>query len=281
MMRFMRRWSIRHWSIRRRLIFAPLLIYLAIVAVLALLETKLMYPAPDPSQGDWNPSWLEYEDVTCTTRFGNTIHGWYCPHSSAKTTILFCHGNGEHVAYLADELEFLRQRYSANVFAFDYRGYGKSEGKPFQAGILADAETAHAWLADRAGIQPNEIVPWGRSLGGAVAVHVASKYGAKGLVLDRTFGSMVDVASSHFPWLPVRWMLRNRYPSKDTIKHYDGPLVQVHGQPDRIVPFAFGVELYEAAPSSDKQFIASESLQHNDPWPEETYQQVGKFLDRL
>jgi len=253
-------------------------IYLGVLVLLMLLETTLLYPAPPPTQGDWQADWLDHQDVYFTSSDGTSLHGWYCPQVDALRSILFCHGNGEDVSNLADELDFLRRTYQANVFAFDYRGYGRSQGRPIEAGILADGEAAQRWLADRTGQEPEQIVLWGRSLGGAVAVHLASQHGAAALVLDRTFSSMVDVAASHYPWLPIRWLLRNRYPSIDKLPRYTGPLIQFHGQPDEVVPYRFAQALFAASRSTNKQFIASESLTHNDPWPDELYQRVQDFL---
>lgn len=253
-------------------------IYLGVLVLLMLLETTLLYPAPPLAGGDWQADWLDHEDVHFTSSDGTSLHGWYCPQEDAGISILLCHGNGENVSNLADELDFLRRKYQANVFAFDYRGYGHSQGRPFEAGILADGEAAQRWLAERTGQQPEQIVLWGRSLGGAVAVHLASQLGAAALVLDRTFSSMVDVAASHYPWLPVRWVLRNRYESIDTLPGYTGPLIQIHGQPDEIVPYRFAQALFASSRSTNKQFVTSESLFHNDPWPDEYYQRVQEFL---
>lgn len=253
-------------------------IYLGVLALLMLLETTLLYPIPPLGRGDWQAEWLDHQDVHFTSPDGTSLHGWYCPHADAHISILFCHGNGEDVSNLADELGRLRQYYQANVFAFDYRGYGHSQGRPSEAGILADGEAAQRWLAERTDQSLDQIVIWGRSLGGAVAVHLASKNGAAALVLDRTFSSMVDVAASHFPWLPVRWLLRNRYPSSDKLPNYTGPLIQFHGLPDEVVPYRFAQSLFASSRSTNKQFVTSESLSHNEPWPQEYYQRVQVFL---
>ncbi len=248
--------------------------------MLKLLETALLYPAPPREHGDWQADWLDHEDVHFTSSDGTPLHGWYCPRADAEVSILLCHGNGENVSNLAEELDFLRSKFRANVFAFDYRGYGQSQGRPFEAGILADGEAAQRWLAERTGQQPDQLVLWGRSLGGAVAVHLAAQLGASALILDRTFSSMVDVASSHYPWLPVRSVLRNRYPSIDKLPLYTGPLMQIHGRPDQIVPYKFAEALFASSRSTNKQFISSDSLGHNDPWLSEYYQRVHDFFLR-
>lgn len=187
----------------------------------------------------------------------------------------------KHVAYLAEEADELRRSFAANVFVFDYRGYGQSAGKPIESGILQDGEAALEWLCARTESTPQEVVVWGRSLGGAVAVHLAHTHGARGLVLDRTFSSMVDVAAALFPWAPVRLFLRNRYLSEEKISHYSGPLIQVHGRDDSIVPFQFGQKLHSACPSVDKQFLAVENMGHNAPWPAETAARIADFVQRL
>ncbi len=252
--------------------------YFGLLIVLMLLETTLMYPAPRRREGDWNPTWLEHEVASFSSADGTELHGWFCEHPQPKAVILLCHGNGEHVAFMAEELEFIRDRFRSSVLAFDYRGYGHSGGRPYEPGILADGEAAQAWLAQRANIPKNKLVLWGRSLGGAVAVHLAAKNGAAGLVLDRTFHSMVDLAANHFPWLPVRSLLKNRYPSKERIQSYRGPLLQIHGEPDEVVPIQFGRELFEASPSARKRFLHSDSLTHNMPWPDVFYDEVQAFV---
>ncbi len=267
-------------KLRKPLLFM-LSIYAGVLLVLTLLETSLIYPAPPRDSGDWNATWLAHEEVSFTSEDGTSLCGWFCEHSKPIYTILICHGNGEHVADLADELEFFRERFQANVFAFDYRGYGRSEGRPFEAGVLADGLAAQRWLAERTGQSTDQIVLYGRSLGGAVAVHLAAKQGARGLILDRTFSSMVDVAASHLPWFPVRLLLWNRYPSERRIANYRGPLIQFHGEQDEVVPFRFAQQLFAACPSPNKQFIASEPLTHNAPWPATYYDRMGEFLGNL
>lgn len=271
-----RSWKYRVW----RLCTFLVVVLLGVAVLLAMLETKLMYPIPSKENGDWQPAWLDYEEAFITTSLGNRVHGWYVEHPRPRAVILLCHGNGEHVAYMAEELDFLRERYQASVLAFDYRGYGKSEGRPFEMGILADAEAAQAWLAERTGVPQDEVFLWGRSLGGAVAVHLASCNGARGVVLDRTFCSMVDVAAHHYPLLPVRTLLSNRYPSRERLAKYAGPIIQFHGRPDQVVPLQFGQELFDSSPATDKQLYISEDMHHSSPWPEEYYEHVEEFFAR-
>lgn len=266
------------WRFASRAVLFLVILYVGTLGLLTLIETKLIYPAPPVTRGDWSPDWLDHEEVWVPSAAGNRLHGWICQHPSPKHVILLFHGNGEHLGYLADELHELCESYSATVMAFDYRGYGLSPGKPFEAGILTDAVSVHEWLAERVQKSPNEIVLWGRSLGGAVAIHCAATSGAKTLVLDRTFSSMVDVANSHYPWLPVKTLLQNRYPSVERIASYHGPLVQVHGTDDALVDLEFGKRLFAAANSEPKHFIEAEGLGHNEPWPREVEDEVHAFV---
>jgi len=265
----------------RRVLIALTMAYIGMTLMLMAFERSMIYPVPPRGAGEWNPTWLDYEDVSFRSADGTDLHAWYLPHPDPKATLLFCHGNGEHLGYLAEELDFLRQRFRANVMAFDYRGYGKSCGTPFEQGVLADGEAAQRWLAERTNQSPEEIVLFGRSLGGAVCVHLAATVGARGLIVDRTFGSMVDVAALHMRWLPVRLLLRNRYPSQTRIERYDGPLLQIHGEADEIVPIAMARRLFDAAPSQQKTWIAIPSLGHNSPWPQRYYQDVNTFIQSL
>jgi fermentation-respiration switch protein FrsA (DUF1100 family) len=265
------------WRHFRRLVLAGGLVAIGTLSLLAMLEACLMYPAPPAARGDWSPDWLQYEEVFIETSL-DSVHGWLCTHPQPKRHILVFHGNGEHVASMAEEIDFLREHLEATVLAFDYRGYGKSSGKPFEAGILEDGMAAQAWLAEHAQIPKSSIVLWGRSLGGAVAIHCASQTGAEILVLDRTFNSMVDVASHHYPWLPVRTLLRNRYPSDQRIARFHGSLFQVHGKRDEVVPHHLAVQLFEACPSNNKVFHESPEMTHNEPWSEEDYGQIKDFI---
>ena len=248
------------------------------IPLISLVERILMYPAPAKHAGDWHPDWLVHEEARFEAADGTRIHGWYCGHPAAKRSILFCHGNGEHVAFLAKQLEFLREWFQANVLAFDYRGYGKSLGTPHETGILLDGEAAQTWLSQRAACPREQIICWGRSLGGAVAVHLGARHGAGALVLDRTFHSMVEVAAHHYPWLPVRWLLKDRYPSQDRITAYRGPLAQLHGDADHVVPLRFARALFDSCPSQARLFVESAGVGHNDPWPEERFKDILDFF---
>jgi fermentation-respiration switch protein FrsA (DUF1100 family) len=249
--------------------------------MLNLLEQWLVFPAPRVNELDWQVTDLLYEDVYFDAADGTKLHGWYVPHPNPKAVVLYCHGNGEYVAQLAKRLKVLHERIGVTVFAWDYRGYGRSAGKPHEENLIADGRVALLWLANKVGLDPSNIVLIGRSLGGAVAVALAAEFNVRGLVLDRTFSVLTDAAAHNYPWLPVRLVMRNRFSSVERIKNYHGPLLQTHGTQDRIVPYMLGKKLFEAAPGKNKKFLTVEGGDHSGPLPGFCYDALVEFLDGL
>jgi fermentation-respiration switch protein FrsA (DUF1100 family) len=164
--------------------------------------------------------------------------------------------------------------------AFDYRGYGRSEGAPTETGVLDDARAARAWLADRAGMRAADLVLFGESLGGAIVVDLASADGARGLILENTFSTLQDMAAFHYPWLPTKLLMRSRFDSVAKIGHYHGPLLQVHGDADTIIPIELGRRLFDAA-NEPKQFIVIPGGDHNDPRKPAFYAALDRYLQQL
>ncbi|HEY2761113.1 MAG TPA: alpha/beta hydrolase [Pirellulales bacterium] len=255
-----------------------LIAYLLIVLLMMFFEESLLFfPAKYPD-GDWNPPGLAFEDAWFDAADGTHLHGWFVPCEHPRAVALFAHGNAGNLSHRADLLEKLHQMGVA-VLEFDYRGYGRSAGQPTEAGILADGRAARTWLAKRAGVPESEIVLMGESLGGAVAVQLASETTARGLVLENTFSSAPDVAAFHYPWLPVK-MMRTKLDSASAIGKYHGPLLQVHGDADTIVPIRLGQKLFEAA-NEPKQFVVIHGGDHNDPRTRQFFTTLDQFLDQL
>jgi fermentation-respiration switch protein FrsA (DUF1100 family) len=265
-------------AIRMAKLFA--IVYLAIVALLMFFENSMIYPAPKYPVGDWDKIANVAEDVQFTADDGTKLHGLYLAQPNARGTLLFFHGNGENVSYLVDELAQLQREYQLSVFAFDYRGYGKSEGKPSERGIQLDARAALDYLNKKTTTEPADVIFFGRSIGGAIAVELASERGCKALVLQSTFSSLPDVAAHHYRWLPVRWLMRNRYPSAERIKKCPQPLLQTHGTSDHIVPISLARRLFDVSPSADKQFVEMTGG-HNDPTTSAFWQAFERLLRRL
>ena len=265
------------WSFVRPVAIA----YLTFVLMLSLFERMLVFPAPPVDSADWSPAELAPRDVEFAAADGTRLHGWYVDHPNPSAVVLYCHGNGEHVAHLAERLQELRDQTHLAVFAWDYRGYGKSQGKPHEENVVADVRAAQLCAAREAGVRPEQIVLLGRSLGGGAAVQLAARYPVRGLVLERTFAELVEVAAHHFPWLPVRWIMKNEFRSIDHIGQYDGPLLQVHGMADEIVPFQEGKRLFDACPSRDKRFVAIKDGTHNEPLSAQYERALEEFLANL
>lgn len=240
----------------------------------------VFHPARYP-QGEWRPGNITPEDVQFTSSDGVQLHGWYVPHPSPRAVALVCHGNAGNVSGLADTLLILNQRHNLAVFAFDYRGFGRSEGKPSEAGLYRDARAARAWLAERENIAETDIVLMGQSLGGAVAVELAAMDGAKALVLASTFTSLPEVASNLIPLLPARFLMTYRFDSVRKIRDYQGPLLISHGTADEVVPFDLGRKLFNAAGTQRKQFFEVPGGRHNDPQTEGYRQILEKFLNEV
>jgi hypothetical protein len=267
----------RAWRVLRPVLIA----YLLVVLLMTFLETWLVYPIPPQGRGEWQPKWMNYEDVWFTAEDGTKLHGWFIPHERPKRALLYCHGNGEAIGDNADLMAHLSRVLDASVMIVDYRGYGHSEGTPSEAGCIADGLAAQRWLADRLGVDTSDIVLMGRSIGGAVVVAMAAEQGAQAVVLENAFSRLTDVAASHYPWLPVRLLMKNRYDTVGRIQRYDGPVFQSHGSLDTIVPIRMGRELFEAVPSEDKTFVEFPDLDHNDPPPPDYYRQLAAFLDSV
>ena len=228
----------------------------------------------------WTEPDFPYEDVTLTTSDNVKINAWYLKADHPKAWVVFSHGNAGDLSswgYAADEM---RSRFGVSVLIYDYRGFGKSEGKPSVPGILRDGRAARDWLCARESLKPDELVYCGRSLGGAVAVDLAAETGAKGLILESTFASIPAMAKTMLPLAPGA-IIRYKLDSLGAIQKYDGLLLHCHGDADTVVPFAQGVELFKACPSERKKFIRMEGLNHNDPLPESYRKVQERFFDAI
>src|SRR5947209_3704922 len=153
----------------------------------------IFQPAKYP-KGEWQPTTVLVQDAHFTAADGTKLHGWYVHHPQPKGHALLLHGNAGNVTLLAETLRTLNRRHNLAVLALDYRGFGRSEGSPSETGLYQDARAARGWLADKESIQPSDVILMGVSVGGAIAVDVASREGARGLVLVNTFTSLPAAA---------------------------------------------------------------------------------------
>jgi fermentation-respiration switch protein FrsA (DUF1100 family) len=277
---------IKRYRARRVLVwsgFSLLAAYLAILIMLMWFETQMVYLASTAEQS-WNnpPAETSWQDIDLVSSDGAKIHAWWCPHDGADGALLFCHGNGGNLSHRGPFIQHLQKVYNVSVLIFDYPGYGKSDGSPTEAGCYAAAEAAHTWLTRTKDdpVPPERVHLWGESLGGGVAIELASKHPYRALFLVRTFTSLPDVGQRMYPWLPVRWVMRNRFDNLSKLPRCKGPVMFTHGDADELVPFRQAERLYEAAPEP-KYFYLQEGADHNTPFPEEFFLKAKAFLDEV
>ncbi len=220
------------------------------------------------------------EDARFESADGCRLHGWFAAAEHPRAVVLYAHGNAENVSDLVPVLQLFHDRLNVSVLVFDYRGYGRSGGTPSEDGVFADARAARRWLATRANVPEGDIVLAGRSLGGGVAVDLAARDGARGLILESTFSSLPETAARHLPLLPVRRLMRTRFDSLAKIPNYRGPLLQIHGDADRIVPPALGRKLFDAA-NEPKWFVSVPGGGHNDPPSHAHIEALDRFFAAL
>ncbi|TVQ30744.1 MAG: alpha/beta hydrolase, partial [Wenzhouxiangella sp.] len=222
-----------------RILFLALLVYVGLALVIFLFQGRLVF-LPHVAGRDLVATphhlGLVYDDVELHTADGETLHGWWLPHSQARGTLLFKHGNAGNISHRLDSLRIFNEL-GLNVLIFDYRGYGQSSGRPSEQGTYKDARAAWDWLIDEAGVQPGEVILFGRSMGGAIAAQLATEVRPAGVIVESSFSSIADIASEYYGWLPVRWLTRIHFPTADFLAQTDVPVLVVHSREDEIVRF--------------------------------------------
>jgi len=251
------------------------------VGYVMLFEDSFIYfPAKYPA-GVWErgkqqktregQSVAQIEDVQLTATDGVRLHGWYCtPHIGrggaleqvqTDRTLLYLHGNGGNISHRSDIINEL-MKLPVNVFILDYRGYGKSEGRPSEAGVYADARAAWDHLTTTRGIPAGSIFIFGESLGGAVAIELASKVNeCGGLIVQSSFTSIADVAAAVLPFIPSL-IIRTKMDSLSKIARVSCPKLFIHSQADEIIPYRLGRRLFDAA-NEPKRFYEVKGASHN------------------
>lgn len=203
---------------------------------------------------------------------GIQLEGWWVPPAAATSTVvLYFHGNAGHLGWRGDWICRLRHLPAA-VFAMDYRGYGASEGRPDEVGLYADAEGAWLYLTEKRGLLPEDIVIYGKSLGGAPATWLASRVQARALVLQATFTSFPDLAAALAPWVPQRIFVHQRMDNRSRLPAVEAPVLIVHGGADEVIPVAMAWALREVRP--DARLHIYPQAGHNDLLP----RYGGRFL---
>lgn len=256
--------------------------YALLLALMFVFQDHLLFQPAQTLPRTPNALSLPYESVRFDTDDGEAVHGWWIPADRTRFvrgTLLFFHGNAGNIA---GRLENARQfhQMGLNVLVFDYRGYGRSTGSPSEEGLYRDAEAAWTWLTDTRGVDPSEVVLFARSMGGGPASWLAVRTDPGAVILESVFTSVPDIASHHYPFVPVRWLARTQFNVLDRVGRIQAPLLVIHSRADRIVPFDHGQRLYEAA-SAPKQFLEIDGGHNDGFWiSRQRYTQtIRGFLD--
>jgi len=271
-------------SRQRRILAAALIVTLVASALIVAIRTQqrrlIYFPTRDPV-----PSATSFlpggKDVVLETEDGKRLGAWYLPASTGKpgpAAVVF-NGNGGDRSGRAT-LAVGLSRLGLSVLLFDYRGYGGNSGTPSENGLAADARAAQAWLAGQPDVDPDRIVYFGESLGAAVAIGLSLERPPAALVLRSPFTSLAEVGKVHYPWLPVGWLLVDRFPSIDRIGSLTAPVMIVAGDRDDVVPESLSRKLYDAAPDP-KRYLLMPGTGHNDPEladGQRMLADVGRFL---
>jgi fermentation-respiration switch protein FrsA (DUF1100 family) len=269
-----------------RLLAVAAVCYLLVLLVLRLSETRMLY-VPGGSRTLVDPPAaldLDVRRVTVTASDGVRLVSWAMPvDGGAGYWLLICHGNAGNISEAGRPYHYAGLRaLGLSLFAFDYRGYGESEGLPTEDGLYRDADAAYHYLRDTLRVPADRIVVFGHSLGSAVAVELASRVPTAGLILDGALTSVLERAQELFPYAPVRWIAASRYPSSERIGRLTLPKLFLHATHDEVIPIAHGRRLYEAAPPP-KRFVELRGT-HGDAFEVDSaayFGAIGRFVGEL
>lgn len=225
------------------------LLYAAVAVYVWKFQARFVYFPNEPGRSlDVTPAdiGLDYSDVRFDAADGVCLHGWFIPADNGPV-LLYFHGNAGNISHRLDSIRFFHEL-GLSVFIIDYRGYGRSSGQPDEQGTYQDALGAWQHLIQTRGIDPQQIVIFGRSLGGAVAAWLANEVSAKAVILSSTFTSINDMARIAFPYLPIG-LARIRYDTESLISAIDCPILLLHSRDDDVIPYSLGQQLAAAAPA--------------------------------
>jgi fermentation-respiration switch protein FrsA (DUF1100 family) len=258
--------------------------YVAIVIVAVTMQSRMLYLPHYPGR-DYiaTPARLgmEFEAVSLVTEDGVRLEGWYVPAPNARATLALFHGNAGNISHRLETIRMFHDL-GLSVLIVDYRGYGRSQGRPDEEGTYRDARAVWRYLTETRGLAPADIVLFGRSLGAAIALELATRVRPGGLILESTFTSAPDLAATVYWYLPVQLLSRFRYPSLERIGSIRCPLLVVHSRDDEIVPYQQGRRLYDAAPEP-KRFLDIRG-DHNEGYSRSRrvyLDGLKEFLDRI
>jgi len=221
---------------------------------------------------------LSFEDIYIETEDNIRINGWFIPGNNAKYTILFCHGNAGNIGYRLEKI-LLLHKMKLNIFIIDYRGYGRSQGRPSEKGVYLDAKAAYDYLVNKRKIKPEDIILYGESLGCAVVIHLAAEEKVGALIAEGAFTRGRDMAKSLYPFLPAAFF-SNSFDSLSKIEKIDAAKLFIHSKNDEVVPIGLARRLYNAA--SEPKYLAEISGGHNSAFldsQEKYISSIASFIE--
>jgi len=224
--------------------FLLIVIYVGITVVVYFYQRKLLY---HPFSAEITGEGLihNFETINFKTSDNFVLKGWFHLKNSNKKTILFLHGNAGNLDNRIDKLNSLGSM-DINFLIISWRGYSGNPGNPSEAGLYKDVLGGIKWLNEK-GISNDQIILYGESLGTAIATEVGQNKNFAGIILEAPFTSMVDMGQKIYPIFPVKFLLKDKYESKNKIKNLKSPLLVLHGRKDKIVPFYMGEKIFEMA----------------------------------
>jgi uncharacterized protein len=238
-------WTAIAW----RMVLYPSAIYCGVLLTIFFLQSSILFQSNLPTRDIVaTPSsiGLDYEAVNFETEDGIKLDAWFIPAQKPRGTVLFFHGNGGNISHRLETIKILHGL-RLSTFIFDYRGFGQSDGEPSEIGTYRDAEAAWRYLTEQRGIAENNIVLFGRSLGGAIAAYAASRYQAGAFILESAFTSLPDIAADVYWFLPARWLVLINYDTEKALKSVSGPVLIIHSVDDELVPYSHGRTLFNVA----------------------------------
>ena len=255
-----------------------LVVYLVITFSLYFFQRNLLYY---PSENNYSGDRLTVpiEKVKIKTQDNIELLSWYHKKNvSDYKTILFLHGNAGSLEDRIYKLNFLGNL-DVNFLIIAWRGYSGSSGKPSEFGLYQDAKSALNWLNSK-GITDDKIVLYGESLGTSVAIEVGQNRNFAGIILEAPFTSMIDIGKKHYPFFPVKLLLKDKYVSKNKIKNIKSPVLVMHGKEDKIVPFYMGKKIYDLANQPKFKYFPDDD-DHMMNFDENLINEIHLFLKNL
>jgi len=242
----------------------PLVLLAVIYLVLRWFEHRQVYQPYRELEANGSELGRPLEDVYFQTADGLKLNGWFFPadkdSSRQHLVYLLCHGNAGNISHRLEHVAALLET-GASAFIFDYRGYGRSEGRPSEEGTYLDGQAARRWLGEK-GFAATNIIVLGESLGGGIASELALREASGGLILQSTYTSVTDLGAELFPWLPVRWLGVIKYDTHSKLPRIKAPVLVMHSRADGLIGFHHAEKNFAAA--NEPKLLWEIVGRHND-----------------